>query len=203
MDYAEIVKVALGYADRQDKEVSDNMDNFLRVVESRVNRRLKINEQSTRSRILTSIDEEYYGLPSDFSAVRDIELQNVEGATTATLALVNPEQMNQHKIAGTKTMIYSIIANQLQIHPKQDGKVIEIVYYQKVPELGTLSATNWLSINYPDCYIFGLLVEISAFVKDATTADLWDARFNNVIEETIVNDQKNRWSGTPLQTRIG
>ena len=51
--------------------------------------------------------------------------------------------------------------------------------------------------------IFGLLVEINAFVKDASTAAAWDQRFKEALAEIKEDDQISRWSGPPLVIRTG
>jgi hypothetical protein len=69
--------------------------------------------------------------------------------------------------------------------------------------LSDSNPSNWLSENDPDGYIFGGLVEISSFVKDKETAMLWDARFRTTMEEIDTNDQRSRWSGPPMEVRLG
>jgi len=81
------------------------------------------------------------------------------------------------------------------------GKIIEIVYYQKLVPLTSLATTNWLSASHPDVYTFGLLVEISSFVKDAEAKALWDARFMDAVAAIQTDDDRIRWSGTPLTIR--
>jgi len=79
---------------------------------------------------------------------------------------------------------------------------MEIVYYQTVPNLNATDTDNWLSFAAPDAYIFGILVEISAFVKDATTSSLWDNRFLQVMNQISDDDKNDRWSGGTLQVRL-
>lgn len=212
MNYTEIKETALNYADRQDSEVIDNIDNFLKIVESRVNKLLKVQKQTMRTKVLTVADQEYYGLPDDFGGLRDIEVSDFAGDTRNTLRYLNPEQMNSaasqsdlNRSGNIKSQAgyYTIIANQLQIYPPQDGLVLEIIYYQNIAPLTEASPTNWLSDSNPDCYIFGLLTEINAFVKDAATSGLWDGRFKTALAEITKDDKDTRWSGTPLSIRIG
>ena len=101
------------------------------------------------------------------------------------------------------TMYYTVIADQIQISPIPLDKVLEIIYYQKLPNLSADEPLNWLSEIAPDVYVFGLLVEISSFVKDATAKDLWDSRFTSAMAEMSQDDSIARWSGTALTVRIG
>jgi hypothetical protein len=201
VNYSEIKALAISYSDRADAEVADRMDDFLRIVEARINRPLKTQKMSTRVTINSITGQEYYGLPADFDGLRDIEIQDTDGNRT-TPPYLSPELMNNKANTTTTEAGYTIIHDQLHIYPAQTGAVIELVYYQTLLPLTSEVTTNWVGDLYPDCYVFGLLVEINAFVKDPQTATVWDARFKEAIAEIDSNDQLSRWSGTALQVRI-
>lgn len=198
MNYTEIKSLALGYADRTDTEVIDAMDGFIKVVESRINRALDVRKMAINATITRVEGAELYDLPSDFVGLRDIEISSSEKRTTAHY--LNPEQMNEQSNNPDGGTYYTIIANQFQILPKSDSDNLDIVYYQRVPNLNETDSTNWLSEDNPDTYVFGLLVEINSFIKDAEGAALWDNRFKSSVDE-IKSDDSSRWSGTPLQIR--
>lgn len=200
MTYTEIIALAKSYADRFDTEVADNMDGFMRIVESRINRYLKTQKMSARLAITVVTDQELYDLPADFDGLRSIEVTATSG-DSVTPKFFTPEQINNRVESTNNGIAYSIIANQLQIQPAQSDATIELVYYQTLLPLTSTVATNWLGDDYPDCYVFGLLVEINSFVKDPITATAWDARFKESREEIDLNDQLSRWSGTPLQIK--
>jgi hypothetical protein len=204
MNYEDIKTLSLSYADRQDAEVVNNFDNFLRIVESRVNQRLKVQKMTCRATITSNSGTNYYGLPDDFMGLRDIELYDAGDPTKkTTLQYLNPEQMNNASGNKDDCVYYNISADQLHIVPAQDNKVIEILYYQKVPSLTEDTPSNWLAEDHPDVYVFGALVEISSFVKDAQAKMLWDERYQEAIAGLDYNDEQTRWSGTTLQVRMG
>ena len=209
MNYEDIIATALSYSDREsDAELPSKLDNFLRIVESRIDRVLKVQRMTVRTLITTVENQEYYGLPDDFAGLRDIEIrsQDEDGVASkgrTTLKYLSPEQMNNLANVGTSNIFYAIIANQLQLTPTQDDKVLELVYYRKLPNLTSADNTNWMSEDNPDSYIFGLMVEISAFVKNAESTALWDSRFKTSLAEIDFDDSITRWSGTAMQMRIG
>lgn len=205
MTYTEIITLALAYADRQkDPEVSGNIDNFLRIVESRLNYKLKIQKMAARATLNTVENQLYYGLPSDFAGIRDIEIREAnDSLAVTTMVYCNPEQMNRMIGLSSDIYYYTIIADQLQISQSPDSHVLEIVYYRKVPNLNTNDNVNWVSEEYPDLYVFGLQVEINSFIKDAEAATLWDTRFKEKLDEIINDDQITRWSGTSLVIKNG
>lgn len=213
MNYAEITNLALSYSDREDAEVINQMDNFIKIVESRINRQLKISDMSNRAIIdLDEMDitpgQEYFGLPPDFGGLRDIKMVTGDGRTRVTMKYINPEQMNNLVTSGAvgqsgEQVYYSIAAQQLQVNPVQDTGLIEILYYQRVVPLTATEDENWISEINPDCYVFGIITEISAFVKDKVAAEIWNERFVSAIGEIEIEDSENRWSGPPLEIKVG
>jgi hypothetical protein len=201
MNYSEIVDIALEYADRADAEVASRVDLFLRIVEARANRPLNTQKMVSRVTIESVDDQEFYGLPVDFDGMRDISVSGTE-IGTITPHYHSPEQMSARSNGTYRDIAYAIVDDQLQIQPAQSGVVIELTYYQNLPQLSPSIPNNWLSDLYPDCYVFGLCVEINAFVKDAETANIWDARFKESIAEIKSNDRDSRWSGPAMQMRV-
>ena len=195
--------MALNFADREyHTKIIDRMDNFLRMVESRINRKIKQEGLTARATITTVADQEYYGLPADFSSLIDIEIkESVIATVRQTLIYRTPAKLNDYaNVAETNDAVYyTLINNQLQIIQPQDGRTIEIVYHMKVPELTSVDDENDVSINDPDCYIAGLLVEINSFVKDANAASIWDTRFKEILGEMDFNDFKRKYNGAQLE----
>ena len=207
MKYAEIISTAIDYADRKDDdgEIANVIDSFLRIVEARINRVLKVQDQSKRAVMVTVEGQEYYGLPFDFSGLRDIEIRSTLIASErSTPMYLNPEQMNNHVTVGSSKYAYTIIDGQIQLNPTTDNCLIEIIYYSTLEPLNDNSTQEtWLSRSSPDMYIFGLLVEISAFVKDVASTQVWDERFKSELANLSKDDQESRWSGTSLYIKLG
>jgi hypothetical protein len=206
MNYADIVSLTLGYADRQDTEVTSRIDLFMRVTEARINRLLMTLDMSCRATTPMSSITEYYSLPINYSVMRSIKvIDNNNSKSRVTLLQVNPEQMaNIINNGETQFPCYTVISGDIHVQPFYDNThSLEIDYFQTLPPLSTSITTNWLSDSNPDTYIFGLLVEINSFIKDANSATMWDARFNQALSEITNNDSKSTWSGTSLTTFPG
>lgn len=201
MNYEEIVNLALSYSDRTDSDITNRMGDFISIVEARINRALRINQMATRSVIITLAEQEQFGLPKDFAGIRDIEVREKDATKGTTAYYLNPEQMNKAS-ANDGNIYYCIIANQIQLYPPQDDNVLEIVYYKLLDHLTETNNTNWLSMRYPDSYVFGLIVEIESFVKNMTGAEMWNQRFESALAEMVHEDQIDRWSGTPLTIKV-
>ena len=207
MNYARLITVSKAYADREDIEVDGNMDNFIIFVEARMNRTLKTRKQSVRAFINTVSDQEYYPLPIDYAGMRDIQLDSTAPLADHKVAIFNylqPEAMNKQRIRPySGRQYYTIIADQLQIYPAQEAnQALEIVYYQKVPNLNSVDNTNWMSEDNPDMYLAGMIAEIELFVKHFDVGKLWYDRMTSQIGELESADVKERWGGSALFTRV-
>ena len=97
---------------------------------------------------------------------------------------------------------YCILADQINVFPPQDGLVMELTYYQNLTPLSTSDPVSWLSDSNPDLYLFGLLVEISSFIKNPEAKAVWEGRYLGAIDELQDEDSGDRWSGTPLQITL-
>ncbi len=206
MQYAEIIALALGYADRQDSEVTSRVDLFIKVTESRINRVLMTLDMSSRANTVMDSTTEFYTLPPNYSVMRAIKvIDNTNTASRVTLLQVNPEQMATLVNNGeTQFPCYTVISGAIQVQPFYDNThSLEIDYFQTLPPLSSSITTNWLSDSNPDVYVFGLLVEINSFVKDGEASQLWDGRFQQAMSEITLNDAKSTWSGTSLTTFPG
>ena len=204
MNYTDIVAAAKAYADRIDAEVSDNIDVFILMAESKINRILKTRDQSTRAFITAVELQEFYPLPTDYAGMRNLqynsEIPTSSTSQTHSYDYMTPVLFNERRNQpfGGK-FYYTVIADQLQIFPALcPDQTLEMIYYQKVPNLNSESVTNWLSDNYPDIYISGIVSEIEFFVKNYEVGDAWQQRLNAALDELKSSDIEERWSGAPL-----
>ena len=77
MDYNTIISIALGYADRSNTKVVSMVDNFIQVVEARINRKLMTQKMSATLRMPIVTGQYSYALPSDFLADRAIRIMQL------------------------------------------------------------------------------------------------------------------------------
>ena len=193
--------VTKAYADRYDTEVDDNLVNMLAMAEDRMSRIMRNREMTARVNIVID-GSEYYPLPADFAGLRDIKMVPTNGSPI-TLHYLTPEQANNVIRDSGPTRYYVIQANQLRLVKPTDGDgVIELTYYQRVPPLTTDDSTNWILTNHGDIYKSAMMAEVESFVKnDARAAGFWE-QLAGMFEELSYRDSQDRWSGTPLATRL-
>jgi hypothetical protein len=207
MRYQELIDAARAYADRNDIEVDANIDIFILMAEARINRALKVAQQTHRMYTNTIEGKEFYTLPADYNGMRVVHFNtgNVDAVGSATVQMfyVTPEQIAEYQQFGEANQYYyTLINNQIQVHDTLPGKgTIEMVFYRKVPPLTQKDDVNWLSEDSPDIYVSGICAEIELFVKNYDSAQLWDARMGRAIQELGDNDSQNRWAGNSMVIR--
>lgn len=207
MNYTEIKNMALGYSDRSDTEITTKMDLFLRMVESRINRALETQTMINTVQTVLVDNVFKYTLPTDFLSIKDIKIVNLGNENYSyPLEMASPERVTTFRLDGSDQRIYAILGNTVQIcsnpYDADLNLVLEISYYQKLTALDGVNTTNWISTNHPDAYIFGLMVEINSYVKDADATMLWKNRFNSVLSEITSQDMRYLWSGPTLKVKV-
>lgn len=204
MLYSEIKDAALAYADRAtDASILNNIDTFIRIVEARIAKKLRQIQATHRATMNTSSTTEYYELPDDFNGLVDIEVYASGSDDRCSLEYMPPQLMNKYVglADSSDTPYYTIVANQLQVIPRQDGKVLEIVYYYKPEPLSDSVTSNSISVQNPELYIFGLAVEIAAFTKDGEALAIWEQRFTTELDTLEDIEKTVKWGG-PLMAII-
>jgi hypothetical protein len=205
MNYTEIKDMALSYSDREDSDLALRLDGFLFVVESKINRWLTTMSMETFQQYAWVSDSTtVFNLPSDFSELRAIRLLTTTGGFVKNYELINPAQMVNAVVNGSDNDYYSLADDKIRINSGfNNTQMLEILYNQFLTPLSLTTPTNWLSIKYPDCYIMGLLVEISTFAKDWTAVDGFKARFEEILAAIELKDKIAKHSGNPYRTRTG
>lgn len=208
MYYADIVDAAKSYADRNDVEVSDKIDTFIIMAESKINRVLRTYEQTHRISTATFEDREMYSLPDDYNGMRAIQFNtgqvDAEGSKPYALEYITPELMIQYQAEDRRDeFYYTVVAQQIQVHPTLPANgTLELLFYRKVPNLNSQHINNWCSENHPDIYVSGLCAEIELFVKNYEVAKLWNDRMVSAIQELTGSDIEKRWAGNSLTMRV-
>jgi hypothetical protein len=208
MNYSEITDMVLTYADSQDPEMINKMPLFFKVVEARLNRVLAVQKQVGTLDLPYVLNVQNYMLPIDYASVSNLE--HVYNAATAPVLVPYTYVPYKENIIGTFDNIngfqYSIIGGDVIVSllPSQDTvdrDVLRLKYFMKLPALTPSMTNNWVSDFNPDCYIFGLMVEVNAFKKDKAATTLWDERFKGAISDIKFQDSEYIWNGPTLITR--
>lgn len=153
-------------------------DDYTTMFEADANSRLRVLPMETMA-LLTTVDGDV-ALPTDYLLWRTVK-------PTATpyideLDYVHPAYLPAE---GRVPALFTITGGTLKVRPAvDDADAYEFHYYQKIPTLvGNDSNSNWLLTEYPNAYLFGLMVEAAGQGRNQEMAQLYKARRDEVFAE--------------------
>lgn len=205
MLYEDIVMLALAYTDRERTRsgIEARIDDFLSIVEARLNRVLSTDAMQKVTTIARVADATEYPLPIDYLKTRQLVIRNTLTGAKADLVYLSPEQQTNITKGCAPDNGYTIVNSNIVITPLAINNDLYLAYTAVVPPLTASASENWFSKMHPDCYIYGLAAEISVYVKDMDTYTVMYARYNDAINEISFLDAVAIPSGTALQVRVG
>ncbi|MDP7430683.1 MAG: hypothetical protein QGG97_03930 [Flavobacteriales bacterium] len=200
--YAELKTSIANWLNRSDltDEISDD---FIKLVESEYNSKLRIRKMLTSDTSFT-IDSELETLPTGFLQVRDFYI--VSGSAKYSLTYMAPTQMDQIKGGSTsgRPSVYTILGDNFRFAPTPDGTYTSTInYYKAIDALSDSTTTNYILTNHPGIYLYGSLYHAANFLGGIEPSKLqnWSQLYATNMERLERNDKEDAWSGTPLQAR--
>ena len=196
--YAELQTAIKSWSKRDD--LDSQIPDFIKLAETRINRNIRIRIMETRVTSSTVSAQSYYGLPDNFVQMRHFKL-NTEPVTD--LDYLTPERIDT-LWAGSKSgkpTIYTLLGDEIRLAPTPDGVyTMEMLYYKKFSALSDASTTTELLTACPDIYLYGALIELSAFTEHNEGVMKWTQLFNETINAIQNEDNRDRHSGSALRT---
>jgi hypothetical protein len=199
-NYSELKSAIADWLDRTD--LDDSIPDFIALAEARHKRDFKLRRMETRVTANTIADTEYYTLPDNYVAMRNIQL-NTNPKTS--LEYLTPEQMDRIYAGSNKgkPKAYSIIGNDIQLRPTPDSVYeIEILYFKHFTALSDSSPTNDMLTNHPDAYLYGALVEAEPYLQNDKRIQTWASFYDRAKKDIIDSNERDRHSGVAPTTRI-
>tara|TARA_R100000353_G_scaffold125173_1_gene88865 strand:+ start:945 stop:1571 length:627 start_codon:yes stop_codon:yes gene_type:complete len=199
-NYSQLKSAIADWLDRTD--LTDSIPDFITLAETRHRRDFKIRRMETRVTANTVADTEYYTLPDNFVAMRNIQL-NTNPKTP--LEYLTPEQMDRVHAGSTKgkPKAYSIIGNNIQLRPLPDSVYqIEMLYFKYFTPLSDSNTTNDMLTYHPDAYLYGALVEAEPYLQNDKRIQVWAGYYERAKKDIIDSNERDRHSGVAPTTRI-
>ena len=199
-NYSELKSAIADWLDRTD--LTDQIPDFITLAEARHKRDFKLRRMETRVTADTIADTEYYTLPDNYVAMRNIQL-NTDPKTS--LEYLTPEQMDRIYAGSNKgkPKAYSIIGNDIQLRPTPDSAYeIEILYFKHFAALSDSAPTNEMLTNHPDAYLYGALVEAEPYLQNDKRLQTWSSLYDRAKQDIISSNERDRHSGVAPTTRI-
>jgi len=199
-NYSELKAAISSWLDRSD--LDSVIPDFIALAEARHRRDFKLRRMETRVTANTISGTEYYSLPDNFVAMRNIQL-NTDPKTA--LEYLTPEQMDRVNAGSStgKPKAYSIIGNNIQLRPIPDSVYqIEMLYFKYFTALSDSNTTNDMLTFHPDAYLYGALVEAEPYLQNDKRIQVWSGYYDRAKQDIISSNERDRHSGVTPTTRI-
>lgn len=191
--YSDMVTAVGDWLDRSD--LAARVPDFLRLTESRLNRLLDDPDMEVTETFPAT--GEFTPLPLDFGEMVSISVG--EGP----LASVGPvEFAGYDRTISGDPRVYSIVNRAIAFAPANATVSITLVYRRSIPALTSINTTNWLLTRAPDVYLYGALVQASAFLAEDDRVGLWKSAFDEAVSELRMDSQRRKWGAGPIAPRI-
>ena len=199
-NYSELKTAIASWLDRTD--LTDIIPDFIALAETRHKRDFKIRRMETRVTTNTIAGREFYTLPDDYIAMRNIKL-NTDPKTP--LDFLTPEIMDRLNAGSSRgtPKAYTIKGNNIELRPLPDGVYeIEVSYYKHFAALSDSNTTNDMLTHHPDVYLYGALVEAEPYLQNDKRIQVWQGYYDRAKQDIITSNERDRHSGTTPVTRI-
>ena len=192
--YAELLTEFEAYLNRTD--FSPRFPTFVRLTESDVQKTLNDDPNMLAKSTATAAGR-FTALPADFGQMVSIDLggNHMASVTAADFAAIDDRSGDP--------AVFAIIGNELALAPSNATATISMVYKRNIPALTVSNTTNWLLAKAPEVYLYGALMQASAFGWDDNRVPLWQAAYSDAVETLRIDGERRRWGAAPLAPRLG
>jgi hypothetical protein len=168
-------------------------DLYAKMFEADANARLRLRQQEAIALLTTSAGE--VNVPTDYLAWRTVlpKYQTPapgSGGWSSTARLTELDYVHPAYLPPVGygyDRLFTIEGGKFKARPVDDrSQAYELHYYQKLPTLlGSDSSSNWLLTEYPNAYLFGMMVEAFGAQRNIEGATLYKQRRDEVLAEAI------------------
>ena len=197
--YAELVTAldgASGYLHRGD--LTAKIPDFIRVAESRINRKLRVLLQETESTLTATIGSRLMSVPTLFGTPVALWLETYEPRDE--LIYRAPNDLPVTDTSGGSDF-YTVDGDNIATENPADIAYSYTLRYCTKFDIASTS-TNTVLTNYPDIYIYGTLVASTAWTQDMSQLQFWVQQRDEAMAEAMADTRKTKGKAT-LRTEFG
>ena len=164
----------------QDQNITDVWPRLVKLAEATINRRLRAREQIATT--VLNVANGFAYLPGDF-----MEVLSLYDATGRELTM---QPIGMAVRNGTQGF-YAVDSD--RILAKEDG-AFTLKYYAALPSVsGTLSASNWALLRWPQVYLYTVATEAARYLRNPEMAREFEAVADREIAAIAAQDASARY----------
>ncbi len=97
--------------------------------------------------------------------------------------------------AGAYPRYYKVSGSRTNLYPANAAGDYKVKYWEGV---GLSSGANWLLTRYPGAYLYGGLLQATAFIANDPRIPMWQQAYELVLQRIKADTLKQSWSGQVL-----
>lgn len=184
------------------EQLASIVPTFISLAESQINR--DVRHWRMENRATSTLTTQYLARPDDW--VETIRLKST-GSGTMPLQYLSGMAMDERRANGENVAgeprYFRHVETQFEVWPSPSSSVdLELIYFQKLPELSASNASNWLLLNAPDVYLYGALVAASPYLGDDARVAVWAQMYAASVAKLNEESEKAKYSGSGLSMRV-
>jgi hypothetical protein len=185
-------------------DLTSVIENFIVLAESQTNRDIRHWKMEKRSSGVQSAGDEYSQVPADW--METIRFHVTDNGTSP-LDLISRKAM-EDKRAGAEDATgipryYTHADGQFQLYPTPSATTnTELLYYAKPAALSSSNADNWLLLEAPDVYLYGVLLHSAPYLGEDERVAIWAQMYSAAVTQLNKSSEDARYSGSGLTLKI-
>lgn len=162
-----------------------NVPDFIRLAESRLNRKLRLRAMVSLEPVVSVIGSRYIVTPAGF--LEPLGLWITSDAKQEPLRFIAQESL-PYEAGNGEPKYWTLQGLNIAIERPADQVYNLTFRMYKSFYLSEAAPTNWLLTNYPDIYLYGALLEAAPFMRDKENITMWRELLAAGLDELTLAD---------------
>lgn len=169
-----------------DTDLTNQIQDFIRLAEARHQREIRIREMLTRAAL--TVDDRYVDFPTAYLEAKTLRLLT---SPVTVLTYLNLHEMNQTRRETTGKPQYFTEHAQFEFDVSPDESYSgEVIYFQAQTALSDLAPSNDILDRAPDVYLYGSLLASAPFLVNDERIRTWGDLYLNAKNELNATDRR-------------
>lgn len=188
-------------------DLSSTIPDFVTLAHKQLMRDLRGHLRLQKRDIAFSITGQYTACPTDFLELVSIEINSTPPKPLKFLD--NDSIARANSTSGTPMYVALVGATtagteSFRFSPAPSGTIVATLeYYAAVTFFASDVATNWILTDHPSLYLYGSLLQASAFIQDDPRLGLWKAAYDEALAQVKAEGKRARWGANGMAVRPG
>lgn len=169
----------------------DQVDNYISLCESELNRELKIRDLQEAQSLTALAGDDYVTLPNNYQSICAIQFDTApyDIKPMSSRADMNAQFTNDT----SRPKAFFIFGDKIIFNCVCDGDyTLDLDYYKSIPAISSLNQTNNILTKYPDLYLYGALKQAHLHAKDNEKLTNVGTVYSNAIDRIIAADKVSK-----------